>query len=313
MILSVMKKILMGSFVWIAIRIIGVVFFGGLCLLVGQHFLAPSKPSLDSSREKLGGEVIEHLLPVLRESRGSVRKVAVIHFAGDPTDFFTNALRERLEGTGILEVEDTPFLERGRTMVGMKNSGEYNQQKALEYGRQHRLDGVIIGRIDQFESLNGENVVRGEVTFLDVATGECLAVFPFHEEPAAGISGWTKKDDAAAPSEAPGPGTAPATVQAAPEAPSIMPLYMRVLGYLLLMLLLPVVTFAFIRQMVSRQSNRRNAFCLGIFMLADIFFALLILGMPFTGWGRFFLWLTALVLAALYNLTMMSFALRLES
>jgi beta-lactamase regulating signal transducer with metallopeptidase domain len=55
----------------------------------------------------------------------------------------------------------------------------------------------------------------------------------------------------------------------------------RVLGFLVVMLLLPVCTFMFVRAMVAKRSNRVNAFMLGIYTVVDMVFAFFMVGGSF--------------------------------
>jgi FtsH-binding integral membrane protein len=86
----------------------------------------------------------------------------------------------------------------------------------------------------------------------------------------------------------------------------------RFLGWLVLVLLLPVFTISFIRAMVRKESNRANAFTLAIYTGVDALLAFLLLGASFASWLAVLLFLVVVGVAFAYNVFIMSFALKLE-
>ncbi len=279
-------------------RILGFVIFCGVCLLLGWRALAPKSPELHSERQQVGLAAVAKTAEALREARGKLRLVAVMPLANDSSGFFTEELRARLDASGILDVEAPPLSERLRRYLGQKVRGEFDASKSLAYGREQKLDGVIIGRLDRFEAMPKGAVLVGEVQLLEVATGKAIAVIALKEDTTPQAAEAPAASAAAAPPPGKGGG---------------MPWHLRVLGFLLVMLMLPVVTIAFLRQMVARKSNRVNAFCLGIYTLADAILAFFLLGGILAGGWMAALLAAAVVVAFCYNVSLMTFALRLES
>ena len=87
----------------------------------------------------------------------------------------------------------------------------------------------------------------------------------------------------------------------------------RFLAWSLIVLLLPVFTIGFIRGMVRRESNAANAVTLAIYTGVDAILAYLLLVRGLSAWGPVLAWLGAVGAASLYNLYVMSFAVRLEA
>jgi FtsH-binding integral membrane protein len=86
----------------------------------------------------------------------------------------------------------------------------------------------------------------------------------------------------------------------------------RFLSWVVIVLLLPVFTIAFIRAMVRKESNRVNAFTLSVYTAVDALRAYLLLGAALTGWFSVLLFIIAVGAALAYNFYIMNFALRLE-
>lgn len=106
---------------------------------------------------------------------------------------------------------------------------------------------------------------------------------------------------------------APGAGALAPEtSPVPFPHAQRVLVFALIVLLLPILTISFIRLMVSRHSNRVNAFTLGTYTAIDLIFDYFLVGAPLVTTGSVVAFLAAAVFALFYNVTLMNYALRLE-
>ena len=88
----------------------------------------------------------------------------------------------------------------------------------------------------------------------------------------------------------------------------------RIVAWLLLVLLLPMITIGFIRLMVTKKSNAANAFTLVIYGLADAALAFLLVGpAALATWVGGVIFLIALVAAVAYNVKIVSTAHRLET
>ena len=98
----------------------------------------------------------------------------------------------------------------------------------------------------------------------------------------------------------------------AQKAAQSFPWLRRLLGWLIAVLLLPVFTIAFIRTMVSKGSNRSNAFVLCVYTLADALLAWFLAGAALNSWFPVLVLIAAVIAAFLYNVSIMTLALRLE-
>ena len=64
--------------------------------------------------------------------------------------------------------------------------------------------------------------------------------------------------------------------------------------------------------MARRRSNSRNAFILGIYSVTDAILAWFLVGASLAGFGSVLIFALAIVAALLYNIRIMTFAIKLE-
>ena len=161
---------------------------------------------------------------------------------------------------------------------------------AVAEGRELETQGVLYGTVHAFESYPGGSKIDVEVHLADVSTGQPV---------------FTKRYSI----EASPTGSVTAAMQ---EVTQSFSWFHRLFGWLIAVLLLPVFTIAFIRTMVHKGSNKSNAFVLCVYTLADTLLAWLLVGAALNSWVPVVVFIIAVVAAFLYNVRIMTFALRLE-
>ena len=265
-----------------------------LVLLLGwqcwDHF-RPHKPELGAVRQGFADRIIPAMVNELRQSKGSVQQVAVLHFANDPTDYFTNQFRAVLEHSGSFDLRDKTLGEKIADTVGLPQTSYGSIDAALPRARTLGVQGVVFGKINSFESDGTTASLDADVCLADVSTGKILFEKRYNKD------------------------TTPFTALAAALGLGGLgvPWFGRLLGWILIVVLLPVFTIAFIRTMVRKQSNLSNAFVLAVYTAAGVLLACLAGVSDFSsGWRiAFFVLLAGCAFA--YNVAIMSFALRLET
>lgn len=279
---------------------VGMTLFVGYVCYMGWMNLGPHKPAPDVARMKAADHAVEKIVNDIQQNRGAIRSAALCHFANDTTDYFSRKLRERIEQSNILDLSDIDFSEKLRTVLNLRNKGAATQQAAVDASSGECVDGVLWGSLDRFESVRGEATLVGEWQLVDKATGALVCGGRINEKTGAlNMSGATS-----------------ASGRFADEveiASSTVSWHMRFLGFVLVALLLPVVTISFIRTMVAKRSNKVNAFMLGVYTVIDMILAFFMIGGAFNSFGVVIVFLVASMLAFLYNVSLMSFALRLET
>lgn len=279
---------------------VGMTLFVGYVCYMGWMNLGPHKPAPDVARMKAADHAVEKIVNDIQQNRGAIRSAALCHFANDTTDYFSRKLRERIEQSNILDLSDIDFSEKLRTVLNLRNKGAKSADEARSATKRENVDCVLWGSLDRFESIKGVATLTGEWQLVDKNTGVVVCGGQIHE--GAGSSNFVEAIS-----------TLGQSADDVEIAASVVPWYMRLLGFVLLVLLLPIVTISFIRTMVAKRSNKVNAFMLGVYTVIDMILAFFMVGGTFCSFAPVAVFLGASMLAFLYNVSLMSFALRLET
>ena len=284
---------------WLAcFRYVGTLLFLIVALGVGWYALGPEKPEADPARRSVADRAIASAVGDLRRNRGDIKRVAVMHFRNDNTDYMTLKLRESLSSSGIFDVENAGFGEKLRNLLSLRNPECFSVDQAVKLGKDAGMHAVIIGNVETFESLDGGAILKGTIRMVDVRTGNVISDIALRENTTE---------------------TFASQLQKAAEIPQLRyeaertPWYLRFLIFVVIVLLLPVVTISFLRHMVAKRSNGRNAFVLAIYTVIDVIIAFFMVGATFGSGTGVVLFLAATAAAFLYNVCIMTFALKLES
>ena len=268
----------------------GPLIMAGYIFWLGWVNLGPRKPDVGPLRKELADTAISKIVEDIRQKRGDLRDVVLLHFANDPSDYFTDRLRSVIEQRGVLDLRDMTLWEKVRRQLNLRISSPASREEAIESGRSAGSQGVLFGSLSVFESTPGGASVDVAYHLGDVKTGKVAYTGRFRDGSSNALS--------------------PAAVKAAVQK---FPWFQRGLAWLVLVLLLPVFTIAFIRTMVREQSNRRNAFVLAIYTVVDAVLAWLLVGAALASWWSVLIFIVAVVAAFLYNVRLMTFAVHLEA
>jgi hypothetical protein len=268
---------------------------GAVALMVniawlGWHHLGPRRPEIGYVRQQMADRIILDIAEDIRLSRGDIRYTALLHFQNDPANYFTDKLRSVIEQRGILNLRDRTFSEKFKNLLKMRLPSYHDTETVLKMGRKMGADGVLYGTIHAFESYPGGVKLDVEVSLADVSANYVFFNKYYSKESASSMF----------------------AAAAAQDRVTGIPWFQRFLGWLFIVLLLPVFTINFIRTMVRKDSNKTNAFVLSIYTLADTILAFLLVGAALTSWFPVLVFIAAVACAFLYNVKIMTFALRLE-
>jgi hypothetical protein len=263
----------------------------GYVAWLGWENLGPRKPDLGLPRKELADRVLSNVIDDIRNSRGEIRRVAVLQFGNDSAGHFTDMLRGVLEQTGVLHLRDRTLSEKARSALNVERPSYQSPDEAVARGRELGTQGVVFGTVHALESYSGGAKIDVEVNLADVSTGRTVLSKRYSHENSLGS-------------------TVVASVQ---ETTRKFPWFQRFLGWLLVVLLLPVFTLGFIRAMVRKGSNRANLFVLSIYTLADVVLAWLLVGAALNSWWTVLPFILAVAAALAYNVRIMTFALKLET
>jgi len=268
--------------------------------------LGPQKPMANVSRQRAADRAAEKALGEIRAHRGTLTNVKMIHFANDPTDCVTQKFRELLNGSGVLNLSDTTCMEKFRLLANYREEGCGSTSAAVQLAKGEKVDGVLWGHLDRFESFGGGVLLKGMYQLVEVPSGAVVYEGRLFENTI------TPEVVEKATEDAKAPGCVEATAEAVEVSASRIRWHIRFLWFALVMLLLPVVTISFLRTMVAKRSNRVNAMVLAIYTIIDLIFAFFMVGCAFGSIWRVLLFLIAGAISFGYNVSLMRFALRLE-
>jgi len=260
-------------------------------LWLGWTQLGPQVPEMGPLRRVLADQAIVAIAEDLRQNSKSARTAILLHFEHDPTNYVTNNLRRIVEQRGVFDLEGPSFMDRLRETLNLRPPSVSSISKAAESARSTGVNAAIMGQIKEFESYPGG--AKAQINYALVgADGTTIYQGQFQK---------TISDAVAAPA---------ALVSKA--SPQLGDWSKGVMTWLILVLLLPVFTIAFIRAMVRRKSNTSNAFVLVIYTSIGVIAAYLLIGQTASGTWLGFQLLAAGVLALAYNIKITSLAVRLE-
>ena len=255
---------------------------------LGWQNLGPRKPEIGAVRQELADDAITKIVEEIRTHRGDLHDVALLHFCNDSSDYFTNTLRSVIERQGTLELQDFTLMEKIRSPLNLRHPCYSSREEAIEAGQSLGVEGVLYGSLTAFESYPGGSKIEVEVDLVDVGSGMTVFTDTYRYE-----SGSLNLGVIADVSQA-------------------FPWFKRLFGWAIAVLLLPVFTIGFIRATVRKESNRSNAFALGIYTVVDAMLAWLLIGGAIGSWFSVLVFVVAVAAACLYNIKIMAFAVRLE-
>lgn len=255
---------------------------------LGWQNLGPSKPEIGSVRQELADDAISNIVENIRTHRGNLTDVAILHFCNDSSDYFTNTLRTVIERRGTLELQDLTFMEKIRSPLSLRHPCYSSKEEAIEAGQSLGVEGVLYGSLTAFETYPGGSKIVVEINLVDVDSGMTVFTDTYRHEGSS------------------------LTAAVIANVSQTFPWFKRLFGWAIAVLLLPVFTIAFIRVTVRKESNRSNAFALGIYTVVDAMLAWLLIGGVIGSWFSVLVFVVAVIAAFLYNVKIMTFAVRLE-
>lgn len=258
---------------------------------LGWSFFGPNKPVVSPERAKIALELIPDIVEDIRMNRQDATGVVLLHFRNDPSDFITDNLRESILSTGVLDLKDRTIMEKIRDSFKIRQPSYGTLEQALKKAASMGAEAVLFGDVIAFESGKSSARVEVNVGLAAVKSGEVIYAKGYEKIANKNIF------DEMLPQ----------------EGISSIPLAQRFLGWVLIVLLLPVFSIAFIRAMLRKESNGVTAFILGLYTVIDAVLAYLMLGANIDGWIEVIMFLGGVGLAFLYNLRIMVFGKNLDA
>ncbi len=259
-------------------------------LWLGWTHFGPRKPQVSALRRQVAEQVVTSVIEDLRKNKGSIQSVALLHLVNDPADYVTDRLRANIEQSGFVDLLEPRVGEKAARALNLRIESVGELEAAAREGRELGVKGVIFGKVNSLESYPGGAKMDLEISLAEVGGQRVLFTRRYSKE----IPG--------------GPFNSAAVEESAGHLGGVE----RLLAWGVIVLLLPVFTVSFIRAMVRKESNRANAFTLGIYTAADALLAYLLLGAGLGSWLSALLFVLVVGLAFAYNVFIMTFALKME-
>ncbi len=287
-------------------NIVKYLVFAVLFCVTAWYWLTPEPLPLAASRKEAADAAVKTMLEDIRANRGSAKSAALLHFDNDPTNYVSNMLRREILSTGILDLDEIPLADRIRAKLHLRIPTYATLEDATDAIAQTGADLVIWGQLTAFETTDGDSaVINGQYHLIDAQTMQPIFT---------GTISTTKQEAVNEPSS---DAQTVAVVKQTNE-PTIsayeatIPLYARILAFVFIAILLPMITFPFFRSTAARRSNQANAVVLVLYAAIGGILAFLMIGGSFTTPAMTALFFIAFIANAIYDLAMLSFAARLE-
>jgi len=260
---------------------------------LGWLEFGPRRTNVGTMRAKIAKIAVDKICDDLHNNRGEIHSVVLLPFANDTSNCLTDKLRTVLEQRGTLNLKNQTLGEKLRNKLNLEQLVCDNDEEALNRAKGRKADGVLYGKINIFESFSGGANMNLEYKLLSIATGKVV-----YEGKYLYDSCLPKNNLNLSSTEPKGGG-------------STIPSYLQVFGWLLIVLLLPIFTISFIKEMVLKKSNGINIFVLALYSFIDIILVFLMVGANFS-LVSIIIFVVAMLIAIAYNITIMSFALKLN-
>lgn len=302
--ISINRATWQGALVKLASWILLFATIAFLCIYVARE-MTESNPEIDESRKEAARLGVSQMIADIRKNTdddSGPKKIAVVHFSNDPSDFVTETVREAANKQGGFHVVKSSLTDRFCKMVGRVNDGVSTREQAISETLGDGVEGVLWGRVNRLENERDGATFTGDYELYDLRKGQPGYSGKIRQSTVPGRFETAKDMDQTA-----GNYRLPLYSHA-----SGVPWHIRFLLFVVAVLLLPVVTISFIRTMVAKKSNGVNAFVLGIYTTVDLILAFFMVGGSLSSFFTVAVFLLSGVLAFLYNVKIMTFAVRLE-
>lgn len=268
-----------------------VVFIGALCWM-GWQYLGPVKPAVSEPRKQAAVGAMPQVLEDLRANRGDIKTLRLVHLDGDPSDFITTTLRDKLDLSGLFTLDDRSLRTKLEMLLNLPVPSAASLDQALAQAAGSKAQAVLFGTVNRFEEGRDGAVLDMELALATRPEGRVVWTQRYNNRERAGM---------------------PLAVRAAEAAPAGGgPFLLRLMGWLVFALLLPVFSVQFLRTMLRRQDNRVTAAMLALYTGVDALMAVLFLtGLP-ASWAGAAALLIPCAAAFLYNARIMSHLMKLE-
>ena len=277
----------MRNVVWLVFAKFGTVALILFLIWQAYEYFGPRKPQVPEDRQEVATALFPEIVDDLSANRGTILSLAMLHLGNDPSDFVTNGLYNELELAGIFDLRDHTLGEKLYEVMRFRHDEYAGSADAIAEGRSRDVEGVVFGEVESFETDSGGAQISLLIGLADVNSGQVIFSQRYTDSDGEGLAALQKPIKK-------------------------FSWIKRFLAWAIFVLLLPVFTITYLRAAVRKRSNRANGFTLGLYTFVGVALAYMLLGVGFSGFWSALGLLIAIVVVLLYNVFLMSYALRLE-
>ena len=287
-------------------NIVKYLVFAVLFCVTAWYWLTPEPLPLAASRKEAADAAVKMMLEDIRANRGAAKSAILLHFDNDPTNYVSNALRKEILSTGILDLEEIPLIDRIRAKIHLRIPTYATLEEATNATAKAETDLVIWGQLTAFETTDSDTaVINGQYHLIDAQTMQPIFTGTISTTKQEAATETVPEAQAVAVVEQ-------ATEPTVPAYEATIPLYARILAFVFIAILLPMITFPFFRSTAARRSNQANAIVIVLYAAIGGILAFLMIGGSFATPALTALFFIAFIANVIYDLAMLSFATRLE-
>lgn len=259
-------------------RRIVVLFIGAVAVFEGYLLLRSNGDEVGFLRRTLADEACVEIAEDLPR-QDSVRSLAVLPLAGDPDEFLTAKLRSSIRASGKYELVDDSFFRKILQEGGARSAPVASFDAAVAAARRAGVDFALFGEVVRFETTEGGGALKVNLRLADRAARQAVFSRTFERTTGGGVMS--------------------SNYWRAHIADSSK--WRRVLIWVLLVLLLPIVTAPLIRRITEQESNAWNLVVLIVYTAVDEGVAFALTGLWVPGALTTVVLLAALFSSAYYN------------
>lgn len=260
-----------------------------LVVVEGYLLVRPGGDELGFLRRALADRACAEIVEDLPRQNG-VYSLAVLPLAGDPDGFVTAKLRDTVRSSGKYELMDDSFFHKIWRELGRRDVPVADFDGAMTAARKAGVDFALFGEIVEFETTENRAALKLNLRLADRSARQ--AVFARTYE------------------RAEGGGALSSAYWRAHVADSSKG--QRLLIWVLVVLLLPILTAPLIRRVTEEESNAWNLALLVIYTAIDTGLAFALTGFWVPGLTTALVLIGALLVSAYYNYRIASLIEELE-
>lgn len=269
---------MIGFLLGVLARPLAVALLVGVTVIQAWWLIGPDDEPLGFARRNVAARTAA-VVALEIPGRDGITTLAILPLRNDPNEVVTRRLKESIAARGRYEIIEESLFRRLLAQLRKTPVPPFTVAEAVSVARQIGADAVLFGEVTRFSGQQGEAMLAIDVRLAERESGQAVWVKHYEEQ----LSG------------------APTTVDywRARLADANKP--QRVVIWVCLVLLLPLVTAPLVRRVTAEESNALNLGMLVAYTAVGAAAAWALTGFWVPSWWTAFALLLAMGSAAVYN------------